>query len=264
MSILRRYSRAGNRAPRGPFVLNKDSPQAQGLLLWYPLGPFNKFREFIRGEHVAFEAETSLAISTDLGGQMVSHGTTATEKTSIKTSDLGINGAAAKTVMCWAKTPLAGGDTEATLFRCGQLGTEGRDFTLKRVGPTTWRVVHWAGADYDFTLDKQGKMGHFALSYNGSISRISADGIERNNKTVALDTGDIDISLGHWNDNFSWEDLWGDFRIYNKDVGKSVIYQAWSPDTRWDLYYELGRRTFYTVPAVGGPSTFPAAMATGL
>ena len=38
----------GLRAPKWPFELNKDSPQAQGLVGWWPMGPIggNVLRDF--------------------------------------------------------------------------------------------------------------------------------------------------------------------------------------------------------------------------
>ena len=124
----------------------------------------------------------------------------------VAASGLNMGGATAKTVTAWARIN-TGGNTGG-IVGLGTAGpAAGSDYTLRRNGGTNgWRAQHWGGADHDFNFGTAGVWAHYALDYDGAVSRVFANGNVVSNNTTSLNTGDgFQATIGVWR-NANWFD----------------------------------------------------------
>jgi hypothetical protein len=253
---VRRFSRAGNYAPREPFTLNRDSPTAQGLVGWWPLfgtpydrGPY-KLGGSVGGSGATWP-------STDLG--QIGFRTNGTANILVPHNPI-LNGDYILVSM-WVNRIAAVND--AGLFAKG--GSTTRQYWLWDKGDGTldaeWDKVALAAFSPGYVA---GQMNHLVAWYDGAAFRCWVNGVEKSNQSLATgpiltDTGDLYIgrlpSFGITNA------IYQDVRVYSGVYGETMAYALYNPSTRWDLYYELGRRIYSFPAAGGGGATVTGALA---
>lgn len=257
----------GNHAPKPPFVLNKDSPQAQGLVGWYPLagGPARDFSGY--GRHQTAQTGTQ----TDAPGPYGNIVKDFADDGEITTAHVGqLDGVANATLCCWAVWQDTRGAYDHFL---AHYGSDTNRFTLMIGGPgvgdTANTALNVGNGSNTFTyasndIPNQNEAYFIAAAFDGA--QATAD--DRANiytnavlqgKTVsgtlptALGTHSGAFTLGTDPGNATRDHgglIW-DTRIYNRTLSAAEIWALYEPSSRWDLYYELGRVLYFLPPVVG-------------
>ena len=248
----RRYYGDGNYMPRGPFTLNRDSPQAQGLRFWCPvIGDPKLLRDFAEGQTVATDEPLVL---NPFGGQAYnSEGSTSAITFA---SDIPfIRAKTAATVSMWIITTAAGGNK--TLLLRGDARTyRMRDITSAyqlAMGDSTTIV---AGAP----ASRDGAVRCHVGRLDGANVDYFIDGINRGTATDAVAMRNAASSITAGGSSGTAEGIrWFDQREYHRALSDAECFAIFDPSTRWDLYYELGRISyFFASPAVAAAGeSFP-------
>ncbi len=112
-----------------------------------------------------------------------------------------IQGSGAKTIEAWAYTESF---NNAGIWQAGRRGATGQDYSLRTTTTSErWRVQHWGTPDYDVTLPGSGgAWRHYAVTYDGSKSRLYVDGVEVASENAGLNTGSLAVQIGRWQGNF--------------------------------------------------------------
>lgn len=158
---------------------------------------------------------------------------------------LGIGGAAAKSISAWAYTTAF--STDGGIFTMGSQ-VNGQDYSLRtRNGATNgWRAQHW-GTDYDFTYTSLNTWVHFALDYDGTVSRTYADGTLVGSATLALNTQNTDpFMIGRWRTTDFFNGYVDEVRV--SSVSRSIDWLAAEHSN------QASTTSFYTVG--GGQNQF--------
>lgn len=247
--------------PPGTWVINKDSPQAQGLVGWWVAAGTRVVAPDFSGRKLhgaggsactAVSNDLGPAIQTndndvtngyiDCGGFRLPVGTTEysamldTVPLSASSTHrfFGIGQHATGTQYTWGgaylSTPV-GSVTDTSFFPLvgSSVTSSGRPITFGQ-------RLHWVGAYKSGVRTSQYVNGKL----NGNSTTISG--------TVGTTHS---LRIGAQWDAFAWPMQFREARIYNRFITEQEAAD-WYGENRWDLYYELGRRTFFTVPAAGG------------
>ena len=247
--------RYGIQRPRGPFVLNKTSLQAEGLLAWWPM-PDQTQTYFDYGPTRLHEAgldqKLALGVAKDVNHFLQGDSTNllTVRKDNLFTS---IPQTYDFAISCWARASSAVNDRPAISFD----GTDDLIFyPYDNVAPGTrlfWRdITAGSGFTAGHSFAGDGLFHHFLfVSYASDDHRLFLDGVQSATNTETGTAGpfssfDLFGWAGSASQRFHGEAT--DFRLYDVAPQPSVIYQMWAPGTRWQLYYELGQ-VFYSLPA---------------
>ncbi len=145
-------------------------------------------------------------------------------QTQVSAGDLGIAGAAPKTVEAWVYARAF--NYHGGVFALGNRGSNGADFSLITLGsPDRWRVVFWA-MDLDFSHPSENQWMHVAVVYDGKEAIVYADGKERARRECELDTNaDEAFRIGRWwdNDGGAFDGRIAEVRIWNRALDQEEI-----------------------------------------
>lgn len=255
------YLRQKSKGPPlpGTWVLNKDSPQARGLLGWWVAGGSNLLVPDHSGRkvHAAGEAGTS-AVVNDFGPAV------RTQKTTTGAIDGGgfrlPTGITEYSALIDTVPVTLNSDNRYGAM--GQVQTEGApnneyDWIGCYLGSTftfnffpifgssitststaaAGRRIHWMGAYKSGVRTNQyinGKLDGTSAAISGAMTSIA----------------DFAIGRGWTSGTLTFPMQFREARIYNRFITEAEAAD-WYGKNRWDLYYELGRRTIY-LPATGG------------
>jgi len=141
-------------------------------------------------------------------------------------SDLGVDGSKTKTVSAWVYTESFNG---GGIFEIGAEDTDGEDFSFRTLSSDNeWKAQFWGSADIDFTYDSIDKWVHFVVTWDGTTTRIYADGSEVVSADNSLDTGNNKaFKIGKWSDKF-FDGKIDDVRIYNRALSSSEIEELYN------------------------------------
>jgi len=114
--------------------------------------------------------------------------------TSATATNLGVDGAKEKTVVCVACVDNFVQNDQAALFELGNGHVNGQHFSLRlRNSFTGWRAQFWGPADYDFDYDSRAKWTMFSVVYGSDkIGRTYRD----NGVLLGQDDGPVDLTTG--------------------------------------------------------------------
>ena len=158
-------------------------------------------------------------------GQAFQFNGSGTVDTTLSPSDVGVGGSKPKSVSIWAYSDVFDG---GGLFEWGITNTTGYDFSLRTYEPTgTYRTQLWSDADIDFAFGGTHEWIHFVVSWDGSETRVYANGDLQGQGTYTLDTKDSHFRIGNWNDNRFNERL-TDVRIYSKGLSATEVSSLYS------------------------------------
>lgn len=290
----RRPSGSGYVGPRWPYTRNEDSPQAEGLIGWWPMahpGGSTLYDLSGRGGHGTLtNMESTDWEANRFGGQLLSLGGTnehvnispmshlATARGSFScwfqsTTDnlgtlFGVSNTGANTA-CWL---LSGNGATATLtdeiitIACNNAGVTGN-----RVGfVTSTRTILFDGNPHHITVTAGGTYGIIIDGIDRAITvGAGADDGQWFNRSGVNDVqiGMVEIGGGVGNIQPLVARVW-DVRVYDRAMPASEAFGLYDPETRFDLYYELGRKTYSFAPVAAGgdnnPSLFRHASLSGL
>jgi hypothetical protein len=250
----------GNHAPKWPFVLNKDSPQARGLVGWWPMMPTNgvELRD-LAGRVGTQSLNGSPAWQSNvLGGQFLSFNG-ASEWLSFADPSALFDSEA--TISFWIRlanaTPSGGSQTGICYMEAAAISSSHYPFTDGNAYISTFRTARenaiTLSASIDrtrwhlFTVTTKPGAGNWRLYQN-------AEEVRSANPSFSIQAGWL-IGRSSTGDLVFGEI--GPIMLYNVYRGPSEIWHSWAPSTRWDLYYELDRRRWYFTAA--GFVPFPSS-----
>lgn len=267
--------RLARRPPRGPFVANKDSPQFQNLVAWWPLNrpAPNGHRSHALSPHALTQAN-GVSVGAGPGGGLAASFTTGSSQYLEHAGTSIITGLPLTTTVWFNVTSTAANNN-------------------------IWNITDSLGASY-FALNAQGAAGGDPLTLfaqQSSIGEVSAStstsysantwhfGAARcssaTDRTVWLDlagAGTSVTSRNPWNAatvdqvNFggfhTGASVFGqtngriaDGRMYDAALDFSLLWLQFDPRTRWDLYYPVRRKVWsFGQTAGGGIIESPAAI----
>ena len=266
--VTSRTRAIGNRAPVGPVSLNKGSPQAKGLIAWYPSEGSSltlardysgRHRNGTAGAATPTLAATGWGTAFDLNpGDEYTLG----DVQALLGGAHELSGSCRIYIRSYGTSSTAyirnvAGDDKAESngtfsFRVGADGSSaGKDklyghmITVNRhgvAGPTALALDRWYTVGFSWLLGGSYKLwldGRFEASASGGNYAISS-------------THDSPLRLGDEGvRGRNWDGYVKDLRFYDYEL-KAPMWRAISdPQTRWDLYWQR-RRTYFIPAAPGG------------
>jgi hypothetical protein len=241
----------GNHAPKWPFVLNKDSPQAVGLENWWPSEAHG--RDLARGGSYITPNGMDLAPTKAgvRGWNNSANGDELDLSTPVLLPPIPFSIALLVEVDSfpgnnngWFRTLTGSSGTtfityKTTSTRCR---IEGTDITTTGttipIGRPTWLVHTFESLKFQWFID--------GVFQNSNVSHGTADVTQ----TI--------FQMG-WQSSTA-ERIDGrylDMRFYSGVLKDHVIGEMYHPDTRWDLYHELNQRSIYLGHVDAASSTGP-------
>lgn len=251
--------------PNYPFVLNRASWQARGLMAWWPMlgsrgaTALHDFAGNIDGvADVAINAQDPIVGTVFLSTDPNEISLGASSQFTPVTNELTVSG--------WAYAE-TGGDNNSTLF-VFQGGTNNSRLRVVRFGnDATVRVWYRNSIDGLSPLDSGNilsttKINHICLTIKDADLRLFANGVQ------VASTANIDAThtfnflaanayIGQWTSGRGWVGPIGEFRLYNRVLTPIEVYQLYAPQTRWELYQPVQRDALAFVAAAGVGPVYP-------
>lgn len=248
--FLPHFDRHLSRPPDGKFTLNRNSPQADGLVGWWPSLASrggSVLRDLVYGNNGAFTGDTNWQSNPEIGAWLDFDG--AGDHVQMADRDeYSLNTTGGLTVCAWAAV-----DTQFTRSVIVSKGAASNyEWALKFENSTNLKVFMWtlAGSNYltatSSTTYVMGTLYHTAFTaildtevrlYENAVevaNDISSSGSYGNGTSV--------VRIGERGDG--QDDLngrVGGIRIYNRSLYPAEIWQLYAPETRWDLYLPIQR-----------------------
>ncbi len=236
------------RTPIGFPIINKDSPQSDGLVCWLPFttGP-SAVIDLISGQRakpVASDLVEAFPVDGDTGStvlQLVRNNSEYLKIPSSKSLQVDFDDFS---VSCWINTSLT--TNTRTIWSIGDVGStnnsarlviiaEGRLQFIGTVGGSSFNI----GPYYVGLSD--GEWHHVVFTRTNNVYRWIIDGVPGNKETVGSNVdvfGDGEIVIGS-NQTLSTDFYEGkihDFRVYRKALSPDEAAALRNPQTRWDLW----------------------------
>lgn len=213
-----------------PFTPNRASPQARGLLLWYPTVGYagrlsdyasaNRFGGTLTGPP-GVRRDATVGIGMDFTGS---------ERWEVPhVSDLSTT---TRTLSAWViadATPsthtVVKKDNEYIL-RCDGLSLVYYFWTSN-------------GLSTCGTTISNGVLYHVAATWDGTTAQLYVNGVQKSSSTPG---GTTSTSTNNWTigaqpgGGEGWDGLIADVRLYNVALTANEVFQLYAPQTRWDLY----------------------------
>lgn len=256
----------GLQAPRWPFTINRASHQANGLLAAWPLmGDTGATLRDLTGR---FDLTCDLSASgwqpTIFGAQSFRVNTagslaaTYAPLVAVPSSDF--------TLAFWVKKDAASVD-EAALGWVEDSDGLGIYFRETFSSWTEAIRIRYKGANYLSSNNvTSANWHHVALVRSGTSGTVYVDGRSAGSVTMTNVITAASFRLGTWvlNQDMNGGNLFG-VAVHTRALTPSEVWALYDPATRWDLYYELGRRTYFFPTGGGGGATFiPRMMLLGV
>ncbi len=244
----------GNRAPKAPFVLNKDSPQAQGLRSWWVTnetsGAVNGTVRDLGPDRRDLTNIATYGISNMLGSRAGDF-QLSDQVAGVTSSPFSVLPATGATLAVWTNP---NGVSTGVMFGIRRSPVSAFDAIYLDLNGSNTRAISADGNVFDSannTLLTVGETAHVAGVFASPTSRTCyVNGIggtpqTDNNNPEAMDSVGIAGMLrqGTWQNEYSGIVL--EARIWDRALSDTEIWELYSPYTKWDLYYELNRRTIY-------------------
>ena len=272
--------------PNGPPMLNAGSPQTNGLLSWWPFGPpyGQALREMVAGR---FGATTNFGASTTSGwvssptGGLGLRYDGANDYVAVSAPLVLYNyiqNSMVFSLAFWAQF-------NALTTRQGVMGNTA--VSAERgscviyeygvgAGNGAIRFIAFRGSAGNWVYDARTAGDsiipdvhphHVAIVGTGTACEFYVDGVSRSVTTItaftSLSTGDStrNLLLGGINaaspPSLPFASTLLDVRIWSRRLSPADVWALYDPATRWDLYWQPGRRVFFDVGAAFDASLFP-------
>ncbi|MHC4207478.1 MAG: LamG-like jellyroll fold domain-containing protein, partial [Planctomycetota bacterium] len=164
------------------------------------------------------------SITGKFGGALDFNGVNEHIETGKTAFDLGLMGNAARTITVWVYTRSF---NDGGVYEMGRQSS-GQDFSLRTESTDNWwRVQYWGSSyDIDFYYSSKYQWVHFAHVHDGTTTKIYADGQLLVNEARTLNTGENKtFRIGMW-DDFHFDGLIDDVRVYNYALDLPEIYEV--------------------------------------
>ena len=264
--MIRRWDKS--RPPSGPFALNRDCPQAQGLVAWWPLGGASGkvFVPDLSGKHhlAPGTAPGSVTLGND-GRPALSFVAASSQYLTVGTAPVD---AVPLTLTAWGKadsstqTPIyIGGVANDNFFRivlvsgkvranCGTLTgpTQANAITSASYTTGAWQLF---GATFASTSSRT-----VYLNGGNSVNETTSISPTAVNTRVFVGTGITvaDAILQPWNGDL------GETGVWNVALSADMHARLYNEGTRYELWYPLRSRK-WMMPAAGGSTDLTVAEA---
>ena len=254
-------SRYANRAPKPPFVLNKDSPQAIGLVVSWPMFGNSPLQDYSRNKN-RLQLQSSYPITGFKVNKFRAKHFVGGTSGYLDAADLPVlddlfQAQTARSCVFWARfttganTVVSEKGTNAHLviqtlngrmiFRIA--GNSSNIVSTLEINDDVWRQLAFTATAGATTNSKAWTNAVLGETKTGQ----PAAGAANNDPFV------IGARAGN---NFAYPGDLFDFRLYNYALTPAVVRDCYNPPTRWDLYYELGQRSFYPYTASAAAAEF--------
>ena len=250
----------GSNVPRWPFTLNRDSPQAQGLVAWWPVVLGNGLVDLSGNNHNA--ALTAVTLQPSKFGNIATQYDGANSFAQVPAGSGSVFEPVQDlfTITCWIDSFAAEGEGNEAIFDAS--GSGGDDGYFLFISDTTdslrfnMKTGSGATAGVDSGFDPRGAgPTHVACIRTGlkSAKMIINGSIEATDSHASAPTFlNISTDLFFGQDNAAGVRFEGqifDIRYYTRALTNAEILHQFNPATRWDLYRETSRASHFFVPA---------------
>lgn len=265
--MFQRLQRGGwpySQPPNVPFELNTDSPQAEGLVAWWPtlasagagvlrdLSGYGNDAPFPGGA-----ANPTWTVSPEIGSVLEFDGADFVETGVTRVGDTGLFCDAGEqfTVVVWHR-PVGQGKT--ILARAGGVAGN-RTFHLYSSWGSVSTVLRGGAADLWAIATPAGILYCIAVTWDGSTAIGYVNGVAESAGLVvgaAVEEGAEEIVLGDRTSNGAADfaltagSQLGETSVYDRALSPALIWQM-AHDARWELYRPLTRRVWVLAPVVG-------------
>ena len=259
----------GNHAPKWPFTLNRDSPQARGLVGWWPLteggGPTQRDLSGF-GRNTSFKAGTETWEKTSLGSSAVLFDDASSEYLQ---TDKAVVTARPFTMSCWVNS------NDDSILQMAMTISDISSTTnfawLALAGATAGDPVDCAMKDgsgivgtVTSTGYTVGKWHHIVGTFGDEIAAY-IDGGSKTTTSVKTPTNIDRLSIGRVHRAGTAPAYFSgsifDARIYNRVLSDQEVFDLFAPPTRWDLYKPPHDAGVAFQVAAGGSTTEQAVAA---
>lgn len=287
--VTSRTRSAYERPPQGPWVLNRGSAQAVGLVAWWPLGAIHQggFLDYSGNNHPLTQAGTMAGGLVPRGGYGygVANSANAANYLNIGTAiittlPLTMNG--------WIY-----------LRDSTDYGTCSALFAVTSPGGANYKCIQYDGANANGVgthiafLDQSGAAqaswaSTTTVGAAGTVNMITGvvGGTAAGSSAVYLNAGGRNANAGTTNAPSGWsQTVVAAYRdtatftplsgvqlhtcLWNRAMTAPEVWQLYDPATRWELYYPTGRRAYSFAPPsapadavwFGDPNAAPASTA---
>lgn len=254
-----------------PFALNDQSPQAQGLVAWWPtLGSAgaNILRDFSgRGLHGAFVGSGKPAWVGDAQFGMTLSFNGTNDYVNVRDDDnLDVTGSSLLTVTAWIKpTLLTNSNMIASKWNSLASGA-GWQFNFNAIAAPN-KLQIWlrnsASTDWNYIENtasfSPGDWYYIAATINAGTIKLYKSGQEIAGTMTgsALNASNsLPLQIGiRGGTHHAWSGSINEVCIYAHALSAAEVWQQWAPESRWDLYRPLLRR-LWAMPSAGGDAPF--------
>jgi len=283
MALIQRgfQSYDGNHAPdfvkNGNFTLNKDSLQARGLVGWWPMfeGGGSVYRD-LSGSNIDFANDVGTPVwkIQSFGN----YGVFFDEDVELQSVVASYPARLASdpdefTFSAWW-VPKDITTESGVILSIADGGASTSRYSLMHVNDTVDLLSKFGGGSLHVASGAVLTVGQpvlitctaFGLNPTGAdtIRKVFVDGIEQASSTdtthtpPGMDTVKAGVHADSTPSLYLEGSLW-DIRLHNLALINPEVFASWNPSTRWDLYHEVGRRTYFFVPAVEAPDVIEIA-----
>lgn len=265
------------RPPPGPFEINRASPQAAGLVAWWPTMASRGagvLQELVTGHNGTFNNTPTWGQDPEIGWGL-NYVTGDSDSVRVNNASI-LNPTTPFTVTAWFRcdtTVLSATNKNILLKGTSSWSAAGMQYQLviptystdlrlrisngsaitdlNIAGPIVQGELHFGAGVFD------GSNIHVYLGKQGKL--LSNSTAWANTPTTSAGTFNIGEGAG---DNY-WTGFIFDVRLYHRAVSASELFQHFTPATRWELY--APRRRLWTVkaPAAGPQTIVPAGITSG-
>jgi len=230
----------GSQPPLWPFTINRDSPQAEGLVAWWPFVALGNATLYDLSGNNNNGVITNMAANPWLANEVLGGHSLdfdgANDQVNVTGNNLPTGSQTTFTMSAWANGS-AGPD--AIVIWGSQTANNGPH--LYRIDASNWRFGIWDGVNIDIAAVSN-VWTHLVATFDGTNGRFYRDGILTAGPTVMTsdpDTQTLRIASNLFDnvDNFLGQIT--DVRIYNRALSTAEAWQLFDPSTRWDLSYPL-------------------------
>lgn len=252
--------------PSGRIVLNKDSPQAVGLVAWYPFGSgLNAVDAGPIGRYHLADVGSPAFVLDKERGRVTDLLTASSQRFNAQITPVTSYGC---TLTCWH---MKDNSTDVTfLVELYNAADTGQFMALMARASNEMRARKDGGTGAAQNADDSPAytVGQWDFGAAVFVSATSMR-VKANNRASVSNSGDtgtmvVDgISIGaemFTTPRSYYGGLVDDVRVYNRPLGDAELQDCWEPNKRFDLYYELGRRV-YSFPHPAGGLTADAGIA---
>ena len=248
-----------SRPPSGPFALNRDAPQARGLVAWWPMG-----NRTSRG--VAIDEAGTLNLSGSTNAMAIgpdgrpAQSLSSASSHSLSSSTMAVSGFP-MTLAAWVRPATAHVGVIMGLGSSDGAAGNNRKVLYWNSDSTIHMRNQVSGSSADIAASGTGSAGtwlHGAAVFAGSTDyRVFRNGANKNTSSTSISWGSpVNTLIGY--DNASTTYFNGDVGecgIWNATLSDDIIARLHDQATRYELWYPLRSRKWMWMPLGSGAQT---------